>query len=119
MRDARQDSGLFLALLALLAQLTMAATMPVAAVSLANVAVLCHHGGNSDGPAQPVHQSPDCLLCFFCHTATSPAGLIAAVPPLPQPRSVLIARVMLLPPATAPPPSIVLAARPRGPPVQV
>jgi hypothetical protein len=120
MRDARRASGLFLALLALVAQLTMAVVVPVAAVSLADVTVLCQHDGNPNAPhPSPAHQSPDCLVCFFCHTATGPAGLIAAVPMLPRPGTIVVARAVMLPPATAPPVRVVLAARPRGPPFPV
>jgi hypothetical protein len=119
MRDARQASGLFLALLALVAQLTMASVMPAAAVSLADVTVLCQHDGNPNAPPPPGHQSPDCLLCFFCHTATGPVGQIAAVPILPKPSTILIPRAVSLPPATAPPLRLGLAARPRGPPILV
>ena len=72
MRDARQASGLFFALLAIVAQLTMAAVVPAVAVSLADVAVLCHHDGGSDAPPVPRTRSSDCLLCFFCHTGASP-----------------------------------------------
>ena len=119
MRDARQASGLFLALLALVAQLTLAAAVPVTTVLLADVTVLCHHDGSSDAPPAPAHQAPDCLLCFFCHSVMGPAGLVAAAPLLTAPRATWIARVAIPPPATAPPLRIVLAARPRGPPIPV
>jgi hypothetical protein len=119
MRDASRAFGLFLALLALGAQLTMAAIVPAAAVSLADVTVLCQHDSDPNAPPAPAHQSPDCLLCFFCHSATSPAGLIATVPILPKPSTVLIARAVILPPATAPPLRLGLAAQPRGPPILV
>jgi hypothetical protein len=117
MRDARQASGLFLALLALVAQLTMAAAVPASAVSLASVAVLCQHDGSSNAPPAPAHQSPDCLLCFFCHSAMGPVGLLAAAPLLPTPTTSRIVRSVVLPPATAPPVRVALAARPRGPPI--
>ena len=119
MRDARQASGLFLALLALVAQLTLATAVPASAVSLADVTVLCQHDGNPDAPPAPAHQSPDCLLCFFCHNVSGPAGVIAAAPILPVPRTVTIARAAIKPPATAPPVRVILAARPRGPPILV
>jgi hypothetical protein len=119
MRHARQASGLFLALLALVAQLTMAAAVPASAVSLADVAVLCQHDGNPTAPPAPAHQSPDCLLCFFCHSAPGSLGLLAAPPILPAPMTSKIARAVVLPPATAPPLRVVLAARPRGPPILV
>jgi hypothetical protein len=119
MRDARQASGLFLALLALVAQLTLAAAVPVSTVSLADVTVLCHHDGDPGAPPAPAHQSPDCLLCFFCHNATGSVGMVATPPLLPAPVIVRVARQVVLPPATAPPVRVARAARPRGPPILV
>jgi hypothetical protein len=116
MRNARQVTGLFLALLAVMAQLTLAAAVPVSTVSLEQATVLCQHDGK---PSAPVHQSPDCLLCFYCHSAIGPAGLLATPPLTPAPSMTVIARGAVLPPATAPPVRIVLAARPRGPPILV
>jgi hypothetical protein len=116
MRDIRLACGLFLALLAIGAQLTLATAMPASAVSLADVTVLCQHDGNPDAPRTPPHPAQDCLLCFFCHAAFGPAGLVASPPLLPVPSSIWVARAVVLPPATAPPLRIVLAARPRGPP---
>jgi hypothetical protein len=117
-RDTRQAFGLFLALLAIAAQLTLAAAAPASAASLASVTALCQHDASSPGtpPASP-HQSPDCLLCFFCHNATGPAGLVTTSALLPLPTALLVARTVALPPATAPPPRVILAARPRGPPI--
>jgi hypothetical protein len=124
MRHPRQAFGLFFALLAIVAQLTIAAAMPSPAipmpvVSLADATVLCHHDGNPDSPPAPAHQSPDCLLCFFCNGAMGPAGPLATTPLLPAPRSVWVARAAIPPPSTAPPLRLVLAARPRGPPIPV
>ena len=119
MRDGRKASGLFLALLAIVAQLTLAASVPAAAISLADVSTLCQHRDTPDTPAAPVHSSIDCLLCFFCHNTAGQVGLLAAPPVLPAPVTVRVARVVVLPPPTAPPLRIVSAARPRGPPIQV
>ena len=119
MRDARQASGLFLALLALMAQLTMASAVPPSSVSLADVAVLCQHDGNPAAPPVPAHQSPDCLLCFFCHSAPGSLGLLTAPPIVLKPMTSMVARSVVLPPATAPPLRVFLAARPRGPPIPV
>jgi len=119
MRDVRQASGLFFALLALVAQLTLASVVPASLISLADVTVLCQHDGNPDTPRAPSHQSPDCLVCFFCHNPAGTAGLVASAPLLPTPSTIPLARAAILPPATAPPPRTVLAARPRGPPIPV
>jgi hypothetical protein len=115
----RQAFGLFLALLAVVAQLTMATAVPASTVSLADVTVLCQHDGGTPTPKAPAHSSPDCLVCFFCHGVAGPLGLLAAPPMLPAPSAITIARAAILPPATAPPLRIVLAARPRGPPIPV
>jgi hypothetical protein len=119
MRDIRLACGLFLALLAIGTQLTLATAMPASTVSLADVTVLCQHDGDSDAPRAPPHPSQDCLLCFFCHSAMGPAGLVATPPLVPMPSTIWVAFAVVLPPATAPPARVVLNARPRGPPAFV
>jgi hypothetical protein len=116
MRDIRLACGLFLALLAIGAQLTVATAMPASASSLASATVLCQHSGDTDAPRVPTHPSQDCLLCFFCHGALGPAGVLATPPLLPVPSTTVMARAVVLPPSTAPPLRVVLNARPRGPP---
>jgi len=118
-REIRQASGLFLALLALVAQLTLAAAVPATTISLADVTTLCQHDGNPVAPPAPGHQMPDCQLCVVCHGASGPFGQLAAALMLPQPATIGIARAAILPPATAPPLRLVAAARPRGPPIPV
>jgi hypothetical protein len=118
-REVRQVSGWFLALLALVVQLTLAAAVPATTVALADITTLCHHDGNPSAPKAPAHQIPDCQLCIVCHAATGPAGLLTAAPMLPLPMTIPIARAVVLPPATAPPLRFVTAARPRGPPIPV
>jgi hypothetical protein len=120
MRDVRQIFGRFLALLAIMAQLTLAAAVPASTISLADVTVICQHDGDAGPP--PAHQTPahptlDCLLCVFCHGIGGPVGLVAAPPMPPMPAIAWIARAVVLPPSTAPPSRIGLAARPRGPPI--
>jgi hypothetical protein len=117
MRNVRHSFGLFFASLAIVTQLALGAAVPATAMSLAAVSVICQHDGNPNAPAAPARQSPDCLLCFFCHGTTSPIGPVAASPLLPAPRATRIAGAVVLPPATAPPLRIVLDARPRGPPI--
>ena len=122
MRDIRQTFGLFLALLAITAQLTLAVAVPASTVSLADVTVICQHDGNASAPPghpAPAHSTLDCLLCVFCHHLGGPAGLVAASPRLPTPVIAQVARSVVLPPSTAPPRRIALAARPRGPPIPV
>ena len=116
-REIRQASGLFLALLALVAQLTLAAAVPATTVSLADVTTLCQHDGNPVAPPAPGHQMPDCQLCLVCHGVLGAFGLPTAAPVLPEPLTIRVARAAVLPPATAPPLRFVTAARPRGPPI--
>jgi len=118
-RGVRQIFALFLALLAIMAQLTLAAAVPASTVSLADVTVLCHHDGDSNAPPAPAHQSSDCLLCLVCHGAAGPVGLLTDPPRLPAPATTHVARAAVLPPVTAPPLRTSLAARPRGPPLPV
>jgi hypothetical protein len=118
-REIRQASGLFLALLALVVQLTLATAVPASAVSLADVTTLCQHDGNPRAPVAPAHQMPDCQLCLVCHMAAGPFGLLIVPPALPPPVTIRVARAAILPPATAPPPRVVSAPRPRGPPIPV
>jgi hypothetical protein len=100
-----------------MAQLTLAAAVPASSVSVADVTVICQHEGNSDAPVAPAHQSQDCLLCFSCHNVSGSSGLIVAPPLLPVPASMPVLPAVVLPPATAPPLRVVLAAHPRGPPI--
>jgi hypothetical protein len=118
-REMRQAAGLFLALLALVAQLTWAVAVPSTTISLADVTTLCQHDGRPGAPPVPAHQMPDCWLCVVCHGASGPPGLLTAAPMLPQPRPIRVARAAILPPATAPPLRFVTASRPRGPPIAV
>ena len=118
-RDIRHTVGVVLALLAVMAQLTTAAAVPPSTLSLADATVLCQHDGDTRAPAAPTHPPADCLLCFICHSALSPVGMVTAAPVVPPPSVVWIERSVVLPPATAPPPRISLAARPRGPPIPV
>ena len=119
MRETNQALGLFFALLALVAQLTVAAAVPASTLSLADVAVLCQHSDTPNAPPAPAHQMPDCLLCFICHGASGPVGLLTDAPVPPAPMVTRVARAVILPPPTAPPPRIAMAARPRCSPIPV
>jgi hypothetical protein len=118
-RELRKGSGLFLALLAFVAQLTISYGVPPSMVSLANMTALCHHGSHSDGPPAPVRPMPGCQHCFSCHSAAGPAGLVTAAPMLSRSGLVQIARSVSMPPAAAPPMRYVTDARPRGPPILI
>ncbi|MGA3399610.1 MAG: DUF2946 family protein [Acetobacteraceae bacterium] len=115
-------SGLFLTLLALVAQLAFGAVVPRPEVALVldQVGVVCHAAARSDGMPPPSHHhhTPDCMLCPLCVSLTTPGIVLpGAAPHPPLPRVAVFHRPGLPPPATAPPVAAVLSAQPRGPPV--
>jgi hypothetical protein len=116
-------SGLLFALLALVAQLAAGATVPhMTNLGIADLAVIadattiCHAHETSDQAPVPPHNPTDCPICPLCVSLSAAAFAIAADPALPTPRIINVAPTVILPPATAPPAILVLAARPRGPP---
>jgi hypothetical protein len=136
-------SGLFLALLALVAQLAFGAVVPRPEVALVlnDLGTICHAPAPSDvatateratppdgttpsdgtrPPVQHHHGAPDCLFCPLCMSLATPGIVLpGAVPGLPPPQVAAFRRPGLPPPATAPPVPALLSAQPRGPPVLV
>jgi hypothetical protein len=117
-------SGLFLALLALVAQLAFGAVVPRPEVALAldEAGVICHAAAPSDGTPPPAHHHPmpDCQFCPLCMSLASPGVVLpGATPGPPPPQVAAFRRPGLPPPATAPPVAPSLAAQPRGPPTLV
>ena len=115
-------SGVFLALLALVAQLAFGAVVPRPEVALVldQAGVICHAPTPSDGTTPPAqhHHMPDCQFCPLCMSLATPGIVLpGAVPHPPPPQAAAFRRPGLPPPATAPPIAAVLAAQPRGPPV--
>ena len=114
--------GLFLALLALIAQLgfSLGAPQSAAAEALIQAATICHGdtGADSGQLPAPAHHS-DCVLCPLCVSATGTVALLAPTDPaLPARKTLVIARAAITPPTTAPPASPRFAAQPRAPPTQ-
>jgi len=111
-------SGLLLALLALAMQLAFGAVVPriEIASTLAGATAICHADETSDQAPPAPHHPADCPICPLCVSLSGPAFALTAHPALPTPRVVMVAPAVVLPPATAPPSTVVLAARPRGPP---
>src|SRR5579864_2942070 len=110
--------GLLFTLLALMAQLASGAVVQrtEAIASLANAVTLCHSDNPSgEAPSAP-HHPADCPICPLCVPLSAPTLALTVQPVLPVPRLVVVARSVVLPPATAPPAIVVSAARPRGPP---
>lgn len=114
-------SGLFLALLALIAQLALGGFVPRSADLLAlQDFPICHHDDGSGAPAAPAHHPGDCALCPLCmalsgaHAVALPAGTA-----LPRPAVLAQLRAGLPPPATAPPVFARTTPQPRGPPARL
>jgi len=110
--------GLLFTLLALMAQLGSGAVVPRMEVmtALGDVTAICHADETSDQAPPVPHHPADCPICPLCVSLSAAAFAIMADPVLPTPRLVIVAPAVILPPATAPPATLVLAARPRGPP---
>lgn len=119
MRLRRSLTGLFLALLALMCQVAVGATVPAAAAQalrpLAGFGVICHAEDGGPAPAHR-HSAPDCQLCPLCVAFVTPAATLADAPAVPAPVSVALPLAAPPPPATAPPVPRPLETRPRGPP---
>lgn len=114
-------SGLFLALLALVAQLAFGAVVPrpEVALVLGEAGVICHAPAPSDGTTPPAHRHhmPDCQFCPLCMSLATPGVVLpSAGAKLPPPQVVAFHRPGLPPPAIEPPVAALLAAQPRGPP---
>jgi hypothetical protein len=117
---------LLAALLALASQLILGIAAPDAGIRatpdqqlsalLADPGVICHDSSGG-GQKQPHHHAVDCLLCPYCGAITAAAVLRGDDPALPIPRAGLIALAVSRPNSIKLPPSALLTARPRGPPV--
>jgi hypothetical protein len=117
-------SGLFLALLALVAQLAFGAVVPRPEVALVldQAGVICHAPAPSDGAGAPAHHHPmpDCQFCPLCASLAMPGIVLpSAGSKLPPPQVAAFLHPGLPPPATAPPVTALLSAQPRGPPALV
>ena len=117
--------GLFLALLALVAQLAFGAVVPrpEIALMLDDAGIICHAPAASDSTTPPAHHHhmPDCQFCPLCLSLATPGIVLPEAPPRPLPPQVAaFRRPDLPPPATAPPVASLLSTQPRGaPPVLV
>jgi len=123
-RSGPHPSGLFCALLALVAQLALGAAVPDMELPLAlnRAALICHAPSPDQGKTPPAqhHHLPLSLFCPLCSTLSTPAPLLpAAGPLLPAPVAMLFHRPGLPPPATAPPSIPFRLAQPRAPPILV
>ena len=101
-----------------MAQLVFGAGVPRPGIVEAwgSAAAICHAADTSDDTPPVPHHPPDCLVCRLCISLAAPAFALPTGSVLPAPHVVAIPRAAILPPATAPPVAVTLAARPRGPP---
>jgi hypothetical protein len=115
--------GLFLALLALTAQLGWNARVPAMprmdlAALLGGAGAICHVSDGAGGQKSPAMPDRDCPMCPCCIgtalSATLPVPVALLLPPVAIPP----ARFAATPPATGPPPVRFAITRPRGPPAQ-
>jgi hypothetical protein len=115
-------SGLFLALLALVAQLAFGAVVPRPEVALVldHAGDICHAPGPRDGTTPPAHHHhmPDCQFCPLCMSLATPGMVLPdAAPHPPRPQIAAFRRLGLPPPAIVPPVDALYTAQARGPPV--
>jgi len=121
-RSGPRPSGLFFALLALIAQLAFGAAVPDMELPLAlnRAAVICHAGSADQGKTPPAqhHHVPLSLFCPLVSTLAVPAPLLPPGGPwLPAPIATLFHRPGLPPPSAAPPSIPFRLAQSRAPPV--
>ena len=121
-RSGPHPSGLFCALLALVAQLAFGAAVPDMELPLAlnQAALICHARSPDQGKTPPAqhHHLPLSRFCPLCSTLSTPTPLAApAGPLLPTPVATLHHRPGLPPPPTAPPSNPFRLAQSRAPPV--
>jgi hypothetical protein len=115
--------GLFVMLLALVAQLGWNARVPNVqrmdlAALLGNAGAICHSSGGAGGQKSPAMPGQDCPMCLCCISTVQAAVLPVPIVSLPLPLAIPPARFAVTPPATGPPPLRFAIARPRGPPAQ-
>jgi hypothetical protein len=114
--------GLFLVLLALMAQLGWSARVPdmprmELAALLGDAGAICHSGG-AGGQKSPAMPGDDCPMCPCCIGSVLSMALPVPIIALPLPVALPPARFTIAPPTTGPPPLRFANARPRGPPAQ-
>ena len=110
--------GLFAVLLALMVQLGLGATVPRTDPGTLVAGSICHvQDDASGGPSSPPGHPADCLVCPLCISVHAPSlPLLAAAVSLPSPPVVVVARIELPPPSTAPPSAQRSPNQPRAPP---
>ncbi len=127
LRDVARLPGLLLVVVALAVQLAAASVvLPVGAARAEGfdrllAASICHDdaGAAGQGGTPAHHHAPDCALCPLCQ-AIAHAGVLLGPPVFAWARlAVSVARIVVLPPARAPPARFALATFARGPPALI
>ncbi len=121
-RSGTHPSGLFFALLALVAQLAIGASTPNMELPLAlhEAALICHARSADEGKTPPTqhHHVPLSAFCPLWTALAAPTPLLAdTAPPPPAPNQTLFRRSGLPPPSTAPPTIPFRLAQSRAPPI--
>ena len=114
------STGLFLAIFALVSQLTLGGLVlpdDASAAELDAVIILCQAGA-PDAPAAPPHHhhAPDCAICPLCVALALPGVILTPAPLLPAPSIQRVAAIALPPPARGPPSRPLRISLARGPP---
>jgi hypothetical protein len=108
-------SGLFAALLALMANLGVGAAVP-RIDPIVGLGVLCHPE-DSGSPSKTPYHPADCPVCPLCVAMHAPAATLVASVTAPLPPAVaVVVKTELPPPSTAPPASYRPPSQPRAPP---
>nr|WP_294556425.1 hypothetical protein [uncultured Rhodopila sp.] len=113
--------GLLAALLALMVQLGIGASVPRPdpLAQIAGAGTLCHAPDGGDGPPNRAPMHPlDCLVCPLCAVLhAQPAALVSGTPMLAPSAAAMVVRPELPPPSTAPPGPQRPPSQPRAPPI--
>ena len=113
--------GLLAVLLALMAQLSMGASVPRVDVFAQTVGdqAPCHTADErGPNPSQPPIHPADCLVCPFCIAVHAPAPTLISERAIPASRGIVaVLRPELPPPSTAPPCHHWPPGQPRAPPI--
>jgi hypothetical protein len=110
--------GLFAALLALMAQLGVGASVP-RIDPVTGIELLCHMEDRAGGaPSKAPSHSDDCLVCPLCVALHSPSVTLVTIgTPLMPPSVGVVLKSELPPPSTAPPSPHRAPSQPRAPPI--
>jgi hypothetical protein len=110
--------GLFLVLLALMAQLGVGASVPRIDPTVA-AGALCHTEDDAGGtPSKSPSHAPDCLVCPLCAAVHDTSATLVAVIAMPVSQVPgVVFKAGLPPPSTAPPAPHRPPSQPRAPPI--